>query len=233
MTTWTLTPQHKKSAIEKMFFFKEGKIIIREEGFRWATFSVQSDVRPLTDAELKNDDYYELGCIDNDESWEMQDMIDGCWAEVTAGNDNTTDEDLAEFNDAWEEDWYSGVEAKGWSQDDTEYYYYGPLELTNEDTGEVFKGEPDEDESVTKTENLTLTEKLEVIREIEDEKSAYTDWFPASINPVRIGTYQILETEKETAWPFQSNIIAGTWDGKKWDVKIVTKWRGLANDPTV
>ena len=231
MTTWTLTPQHKKSAIEKMFFFKEGKIIIMEQGFRWATFSVQSDERPLTDAELRNDDYYELSCIDNDESWEMQDMTDGCWCDITAGNDKTTSTDVEEFEAAWQESWYEGVEALGWSQDECEYYYYGPLELTNEDTGEVFKGEPDE--LPVESPELTLSDKIEIIREIEEEKSAYTDWFPASTNPVRVGTYQVLETENEEAWPFQSNIIAGTWDGKKWDVKKVTKWRGLNYDPTV
>lgn len=236
MATWKLSPQYKKSAVEKMFFFKDGKIIIMEQGFRWGTFSVESDERPLTDAELKNDDYYELGCIDNDECWEMQDMSDGCWMDVTAGNEETTDEDLAEFNDAWEADWYSGVEAIGWSQDECEYYYYGPLELTNEDTGEVFYGEPQSEPTVQDSPELSFEEKLEVIREIEDEKSSYTEWFPASINPVRPGTYQVLGTEEEVAWPFASNIIAGTWDGMKWDVSIsmdVIKWRGLNYDPTV
>jgi hypothetical protein len=144
MATWNLSPQHKKSAIEKMFFYKDGKCITVEQGFRWATFTVQSDERPLTDDELKNPDGYELGCIDNDECWEMSDMIDGCWLEISAENSNTTEEDVEEFEKAWEEDGYNGVEDIGWSNDDTEYYYHGPLELSNEDTGEVFQGEPSE-----------------------------------------------------------------------------------------
>jgi hypothetical protein len=237
MATWALSPQYKKSAIEKMFFFKEGKIIVMEQGFRWATFTVQSDERPLNDAELKNDDYYELGCIDNDESWEMNDMSDGCWCDITAGNDKTTSTDIEEFEAAWGEDWYSGVEALGWTQDETEYYYYGPLLLTNEDTGEVFKGEPDS-ETVEKLvegyadfiENLTDEEW----DNLGKDENPYTDWFPADINPVRVGTYQVLDTEQEIAWPFQSNIIAGTWDGEKWDISVSTtviKWRGLAKDP--
>jgi hypothetical protein len=45
------------------------------------------------------------------------------------------------FNAAWEENYSDGVEELGWSCDDTEYWYYGPLELTNEDTGETFSGE--------------------------------------------------------------------------------------------
>jgi len=237
MATWKLSPQYKKSAVEKMFFYKEGKIITIEQGFRWATFSVESDERPLTDEELLNENGYELSCIDNDESWEMWDMVDGCWLDIELGNEKATSTDLENFQYAWEQDSYEGVEALGWYQDDTEYYYYGPLELTNEDTGEVFKGEPDEDNVVVHNEDhMSFEEKLEIIREIEDEKSSYTEWFPASINPVRTGTYQVLDQEEEVKWPFQSNIIAGTWDGEKWDVSIsinVIKWRGLNYDPTV
>lgn len=144
MATWNLSPQYKKSAVEKMFFYKDGKCITVEQGFRWANFKVESDERPLSDDELKNEDGYELGCIDNDECWEMYDMNDGCWLEIEIGNDKTNSTDVEEFEEAWNEDSYEGVEALGWSQDDTEYYYYGPLELTNEDTGEVFKGETEE-----------------------------------------------------------------------------------------
>jgi len=235
MATWTLSPQYKKSAVEKMFFYKDGKCITIEQGFRWATFKVESDERPLTDDELKNEDGYELGCIDNDESWEMWDMVDGCWCDIEiVFDEKATSTDLEEFEAAWEEDSYEGVEAIGWSQTDTEYYYYGPLALTNEDTGEEFLGEPQDEPTVQDSPELSFSEKLEIIQEIEDEKSAYTDWFPASINPVRVGTYQVLDTEQEVAWPFQSNILAGTWDGTKWDISVsttVVKWRGLAKDP--
>lgn len=144
MATWNLAPRHKKSAVEKMFFYNDGKCIILEQGFRWANFTVESTARPLTDAELVNKDGYELGCIDNDECWEMQVMSDGCWLDIESGNDNTTDDDVAAFTEAWDQDSYEGVEALGWSNDDTEYYYHGPLELTNEDTAEVFQGDPAE-----------------------------------------------------------------------------------------
>lgn len=141
MANWKLSPLWKKNAVERQFWYKDGKVIIREEGYRWGTFYVSSDERPLTNSELKNDHGYELCCIDNDECWEMDSMEDGCWADCTAGNDKTTDEDIEEFEAAWEEDYFEGAEELGWSNDDTEYWYYGPLELTNEDTGEVFSGE--------------------------------------------------------------------------------------------
>ena len=251
MATWNLSPQYKKSAVEKMFFYKDGMIISIEQGFRWANFTVESDTRPLTDEELKNEDGYELGCIDNDESWEMQDMTDGCWLDIKRENDKVTDEELEKFEAAWEEDGYCGVEDIGWSNDDTEYFYYGPLCLTNEDTGEEFKGEPDEEvPPMPASPDLTFAEKVELVKEIEAEVRAeqaqgakwpfmppgaepeepeLTDWFPVSVKPVRVGFYEIL-TKESINWPYPNK---GLWDGKKWNFldHTVQEWRGLAKDP--
>jgi hypothetical protein len=230
MATWKLSPQYKKSAVEKMFFYKDGKCITIEQGFRWATFNVQSDLRPLTDEELVNEGGYELSFIENDESWEMWDMTDGCWLDIEAARDNTTEEDVAEFEAAWEEDSYEGVEAIGWVNDDTEYYYYGPLELTNEDSGEVFQGEPDED-TVVDTAPAEVVESKETA-ELPPLPSGVTDWFPVDINPVRNGTYEIMFDQEQSQWPFASNVHSATWDGTNWDKPSVVKWRGLTKDPS-
>lgn len=176
MATWNLSPQYKKSAVEKMFFYKDGMIISIEQGFRWANFTVESDERPLTDEELKNEDGYELGCIDNDECWEMSDMTDGCWLDIARENDKVTDEEFDAFEAAWEEDGYNGVEDIGWSNDDTEYYYYGPLELTNEDTGEVFQGEPDENVSVSGVPHVTNTSNpIDFPTQVKDFVDGYAE----------------------------------------------------------
>jgi len=221
MATWSLSPQYKKSAVEKMFFYKEGKVITIEQGFRWATFKVESDERPLTDTELRNEDGYELSYIDNDESWEMWDMVDGCWCDIEAGNDNATEADVEEFTTAWEEDSYEAVESLGWYQDDTEYFYFGPLALTNEDTGEEFLGEPEDNVSVSGVPITdTATEEL-------DEEPKVTEWFPVSINPVRQGTYQITSSASPN-WPFPTY---AQWDGNQWTDEHVASWRGLAEDP--
>jgi hypothetical protein len=220
MAIWKLSPQYKKSAVEKMFFYKEGKVITIEQGFRWATFTVESNEQPLTNEELKNEDGYELSCIDNDESWEMWDMIDGCWCDIEDGNGKASEEDVEEFITAWEEDSFDGVENLGWQCDDTEYYYYGPLELTNEDTGEVFKGEPDEETPVA---NETLEEASE---EFHDEPEV-TDWFPVSTNPARQGSYQVTSS-KIPNWPFPSY---AQWDGVQWSDEHVVSWRGLSKEP--
>jgi len=241
MTTWKLSPQYKKSAVEKMFFYKDGKVITIEQGYRWATFSVESDTRPLTDEELKNEDGYELGSIDNDESWEMWDMVDGCWLDIEIGNDKTTSTDLEEFEAAWEEDSYEAVEALGWSQDDTEYFYYGPLSLTNEDTGEEFLGEPEENISVSgvpqeKTEEQLRAELDELIATIpevptepKEDHSGVTDWFPNSINPVRTGTYEVIKEGSPASWPFPYSVSTAEWNGLTWN-STIENWRGLTKD---
>jgi hypothetical protein len=245
MTTWKLSPQYKKSAVEKMFFYKDGKVIIMEQGFRWATFTVESDERPLTDLELINTDGYELGCIANDECWEMQEMMDGCWLDISIGNDKTTSADEEEFSEAWEEDSYEAVEALGWSQDDTEYYYHGPLELTNEDTGEVFQGEPDQPQEKTEEQLLAeLNELIATMPEIHvtntddlvdfpvttEENSGVTDWFPKDINPARTGTYEVINEGSSAAWPFPYSVTTAEWDGIDWN-STVKNWRGLSYDP--
>lgn len=231
MATWNLSPQYKKSAVEKMFFYKDGMVIAIEQGFRWANFTVESVTRPLTDEELKNEDGYELGCIDNDECWEMQDMTDGCWLDITRENDKVTDEEFEKFEAAWEEDSYSGVEELGWSNDDTEYYYYGPLELTNEDTGVVYQGEPDEPQQ--KTEEQLRAELDDLIASMPEvpvvEEPEMTDWFPVGTKPAYKGFYEVL-TKESINWPFPNK---AEWTGKKWVFldQTVTQWRGLAKKP--
>lgn len=136
MTTWKISNYHKKNAVELQFWTKDGKTIIREEGFRWGSWYCESDEKPNVD--LKNPDGYEVSWT-TDYEWELDMMDDGCWAETRAG-DYATDEDVEEFEELWEEDSYEAVEGAGWENVDTEYWIYGPLELTNEDTGESWNG---------------------------------------------------------------------------------------------
>jgi hypothetical protein len=229
MATWTLKTQHKKSAVEVQFWHKEGgKIIVREEGYRWGEFTIESDVKPNID--LKNPEGYELGYVEEagDNSWELVSLDDGCWADSEARL-NCTEEELEEFDTAWEEDFYEGVEELGWSNDDTEYWFYGPLELTNEDTGEVFQGEPDDP--------VEVAPELAPIIEFTVDESDVTDWFPTEINPAYDGRYQIY-TEGTDAWPFPDMRMLdwkeGKWlddEGMEVDKTTFKSWRGLAKNP--
>ena len=77
MATWQLSTASKKNAVEKQYWYKEGVTIIREEGYRWGTFSCESDEQP--DIDLENDDGYDLSNSEYD--WELDTLDDGCWVE--------------------------------------------------------------------------------------------------------------------------------------------------------
>ena len=66
-------------------------------------------------------------------------MIDGSWVEWTFP-DSIDEEEQERIQALWDEDWYEGMEGDGWSNDDTEHWIYGPIQLTNGDTGEEWHG---------------------------------------------------------------------------------------------
>ena len=135
MATWKLTNLHKKSAVERQFWVKDGVIVTKDEGFRWGTWYCESDERP--DIDLDNPDGYEVTATDYD--WEMEEMIDGNWVDWT-WPDDMDEAEQERVQALWDEDYYEGMEEDGWSNDDTEHWIYCPLKLTNEDTGEEFHG---------------------------------------------------------------------------------------------
>jgi hypothetical protein len=139
MATWILKTLHKKNAVEKQFWYKDGKVIIREEGYRWGEFYCESDEQPEID--LDNEDGYNLS--ESDYDWELTSLDDGCWADWTFPED-MTEEEQAEIESAWEEEYFEGMEELGWSQDDTEYILQGPLELSDEDGNVIAQGGEDE-----------------------------------------------------------------------------------------
>ena len=136
MATWILKTLHKKNAVEKQFWYKDGQVIIREEGYRWGEFFCESDEQPEID--LNNADGYNLS--ESDYDWELTSLDDGCWADWTFPED-MTEEEQAEIESAWEEEYFEGMEELGWSQDDTEYILQGPLELSDEDGTVIAQGE--------------------------------------------------------------------------------------------
>jgi hypothetical protein len=139
MATWTLSNLYKKSIVEKHFWRKDDNIIIMIEGYRWGTWTLESEEKP--DIDLENEDDYEIGGDEYD--WEMQQIDDGCWMEweFPKGMDEEEQERIQEL---WNEDFYEGLENDGWENIDTEHYIQGPLQLKNEDTGEIFTYEEEE-----------------------------------------------------------------------------------------
>ena len=67
--------------------------------------------------------------------------------------------------------------------------------------------------------------------EWEAEELKKTEWYPADVNPVRVGRYEAKDPE-HLNWPFAEY---ANWDGKKWvndegkKIKIAS-WRGLKEE---
>jgi len=135
MAIWKITNLHKKSAVERQFWTKDGMTVIKEEGFRWGVWSCESDERP--DIDLDNPDGWEQ--YSQDQDWEMEEMIDGSWVEWTWPED-MDEEERERIESLWDEEYFEGLEDDGWTLDETEYWIFGPLKLTNEDTGEEWHG---------------------------------------------------------------------------------------------
>ena len=210
MAVWQLSTEYKKNAIEVQLWYKDGVAIKRVEGYRWGTFSCESDERP--DIDLRNEgDGYELADYD----WELGSLDDGCWADWEYPTDFPIEERI-KIEEAWDNDWYDGMEALGWSNDDTEYWFQGPLKLVNQDTGEEFS---------VLDENFNII--LEPEPQVVNDDPPLTNWFPSDVAPVREGTYQVND-DKNPTWPFPTY---ATWDGQKWSDTSIAQWRGLAEDP--
>lgn len=135
MAIWKITNSHKKNAVERQFWVKDGVCVIKEEGYRWGVWTCESDQQP--DIDLDNPDGYELMSTDHD--WEMQEMIDGCWAEWVFP-DEIDEQEQERIQELWNQDSFEGLEQDGWYNDETEHWIYGPIKLVNEETGDEFIG---------------------------------------------------------------------------------------------
>lgn len=138
MATWKISNYHKKNAVERQIWIKDGMTLVYEEGFRWGTWTCESDEKP--DVDLNNPDGYDVMFTDYD--WELDMLDDGCWGDIQWPDDMPEDERdrLQELID--EHGIYEALESmEGWVNDETENWIYGPIQLVNEDTGEEFVGE--------------------------------------------------------------------------------------------
>lgn len=122
---WALSTKQKKNAIERQFWSKDGQVIVREEGYRWGKFIYVGEGKP----EVFLDNF--LGFQLN-EDWELDYLDDGCWSDWEFP-DGMSEEEQEEIQNAWDNDFFEGLEALGWTNNDTEYWFHGPLLLEEVD----------------------------------------------------------------------------------------------------
>jgi hypothetical protein len=123
--SWKIETTQKKSITEVTIWKKDDLEIRQSIGWRWGYVSVEED--PEIDTDLTDADEV---CV-SDFSIEDQNFDDGCW-EDWEFPDKMSDEDRETFLKIYEEDFYGGLEEAGWMAWDTEIYFRGPLEVTEE-----------------------------------------------------------------------------------------------------
>jgi len=132
MTTWTVSTTEKKSCEEREIWTQDGKTIVRINGFRWGTFTVETtDDNPpdgITEANQDGIDMYSH-CGDNIDSINLDSMADGWLGDYEFdGFDQQQEQAIREAIDE-ADDYYEYLEETGWMLDETEAWLLGPLEI--------------------------------------------------------------------------------------------------------
>jgi hypothetical protein len=151
MAIWTISPRYKKSVIERTYYFKDGKTLCREEGWRWATFSGEFDEQPNVD--LENDSDLDIAAEDG---WDLDEMDDGCWLDWSFPED-MSDEEQEQILNVWDEEY--DLTSLGWTQDEYECWFTGPLVMTDED-GNKYTSDTDS-VSESNPQPVKLTESIQ------------------------------------------------------------------------
>lgn len=142
MATWQVSTHYKKSCEEHEHYVKDEQTIIRKTGFRGATFIVETsddnppefefDFVPGGDGKRDSINMYNC-CVNNIENVELDSMWDGCWEDIDFPDDMPEEEQERLMEVIEEHGVYSALEdEEGWSQNETEAWIWGPIEICDE-----------------------------------------------------------------------------------------------------
>ncbi len=148
MAQWKVSPYYKKSCEEHEHYTKDDMTIIRQTGYRGASFYVETsddnppefdfDYVPGGDGSKDSIDMYNC-CFNNIENVELESMWDGCWEEIVYPEDMDEDE-KERLQELIEEDGdiYDVLEnQEGWSQSETQAWIWGPILIEDENGNQV------------------------------------------------------------------------------------------------
>jgi hypothetical protein len=126
MVRYSVSPKYKKSIEEREIWQRDGRELVRTQGWRGGSvWLITEDDQPL-DIKAENPD----GLLITDCGYEYE--LDSFWDGVY--DDWIWPEDMSEEEQelilaAWEEDSYEALENLGWTNVDTEIWFFGPLDI--------------------------------------------------------------------------------------------------------
>lgn len=134
MTMWTVSTKEKKSCEEYEIWTKDDQTIKRINGFRWGTFSVETNDGNPPPIDENNPNGVDMNNFfaDNVDSVELVSMDDGWYSDVQYPDD-MDEEEQDRMTELWDEDSYEGWEREGWMQFDSEAWLFGTLSIIKDD----------------------------------------------------------------------------------------------------
>ena len=113
MATWKVTPDWKKSTIERSYFKKDDNVFMHEVGWRWGEFLLYTE--DDTPPELEPG----VNLYDCEYECELVETSDGCWGDYDYDDcSEEAAEWLQNFFDEGNSPW--DLEEHGWQNIDTE-----------------------------------------------------------------------------------------------------------------
>ena len=136
MTWWNVATADKKSVEEHEFWQKDDLVIRRVTGFRWGVWAVETDgdeppefERVAMPTGSSDEDSIEMNSIEYE--GELESLDDGWYAEII-WPDDMEEAERDRLQALVDDDAYAW-EADGWSNYDTEVWFWGPLEITKDE----------------------------------------------------------------------------------------------------
>lgn len=129
MPIWKVKPQIENSVHEKQIWTKDSVRIVRKEIFSWAAFECESQEQPNID--LVNSNGIEL-TTSADYNWdliELEKRPGGPWVSWEFPDDMSEGERYR-VTYMLDSGSFIALEIDGWERESIEYWFYGPLTLT-------------------------------------------------------------------------------------------------------
>lgn len=130
MTLWAISPVESNQSVTEIQTWKKFDWYLnREEVFDWAEFTVNADNEPVID--LVNENGYRVN-HDPEYSWSLS-QLNQTRPEPTIKwifPGAMTTQETESLNNAIEQSGYLALEADGWELENTDFWFYGRLNLT-------------------------------------------------------------------------------------------------------
>lgn len=136
MTWWNVATADKKSVEEHEFWQKGDMVIRRVNGYRWGVWAVETDgdeppefERVAMPTGSSDEDSIEMNSIDYE--GELESLDDGWYAEII-WPDDMEEAERDRLQALVDDDAYAW-ENEGWSNYETEVWFWGPLNITKDE----------------------------------------------------------------------------------------------------